>query len=195
MLTSTSYPRRAFSTPHALHTPGRIRYPQELAIPAEEFYLLIQQLMRKAPGTTSQMQGKVLRLLERGDQRTYYEWLQAQQAQGMYNMAQLETRRNGFLTLPMAVKRHRANQAREALGRQIIPWTFGLPRTDDSSTQGKHLLLGKGNSTTNEGSAHNGTSIRRLAPRACHPTPLVNIWSGRSHGMSSFKGMHCFTTN
>ena len=34
-------------------------------------------MQRKAPGTTSQMRGQVLRLLERGDQRTYFEWLQA----------------------------------------------------------------------------------------------------------------------
>ena len=113
---------------------GKNKLLKELAIPAEEVHLLIQRMMRKAPGTTSQMRGKVLRLLERGDQRTYYEWLQAQHTRGMYSMAQLETRWNGFLTLPMADKRHRVNQAREGLGRQIIPWT--LPRTDDNGTQG-----------------------------------------------------------
>ena len=52
-------------------------------------------------------------------------------------MEQFESRWNGFLALPMADKRHRANQAREALGRQIIPWTFGLPRTADTGTHGQ----------------------------------------------------------
>ena len=41
------------------------------------------------------------------------------------------------LVLPMADKRHRAHQDREALGRQIIPWTFGLPRSADNGTQGQ----------------------------------------------------------
>ena len=61
--------------PHARQN----KLPKELAIPAEEVHLLVQRMQRKAPGTTSQMRGKVLRLLERGDQRTFYEWLQAQQ--------------------------------------------------------------------------------------------------------------------
>ena len=93
-------------------------------------------MQRKAPGTTSQMRGKVLRLLERGDQRTYYEWLQAQQMRGMYSRVQMENRWKGFLDLPMADKRHRVNQVREASGRQIIPWTFGLPRNTDNEAQG-----------------------------------------------------------
>jgi hypothetical protein len=59
--------------PHA----GKNKLPNEQAIPIEEVQLLIQRMRRKAPGTTSQMRGKVLRLLERGDQRTYYEWLHA----------------------------------------------------------------------------------------------------------------------
>ena len=111
--------------------------PKELAIPAEEVHLLVQRMQRKAPGPTSQMRGKVLRLLKRGDQRTYYEWLQAQQMRGTYySRARMENRWSGFLTLPMADKRHRANQVREALGRQIIPWTFGLPRNEDNEAKG-----------------------------------------------------------
>ena len=110
--------------------------PKELAIPAEEVHLLVQRMQRKAPGTTSQMRGKVLLLLERGDQRTYYEWLQAQQMRGTYSRAQMENRWNGFLELPMADKRHSVNQVREASGRQIIPWTFGLPRNADNEAQG-----------------------------------------------------------
>ena len=82
------------------------------------------------------MRGKVLRLLERGDQRTYFEWLQAQQMCGTYSRAQMEHRWKGFLDLPMADKRHRANQVREASGRQIILWTFGLPRNTDNEAQG-----------------------------------------------------------
>ena len=92
-------------------------------------------MQNKAPGTTSQMRGKVLRLLERGEQRTYYDWLQAQQMRGTYSRAQVENRWSGFLELPMADIRHRANQVREALGRQIIPWTFGLPRNADNKAQ------------------------------------------------------------
>ena len=103
--------------PHA----RRNKLPKELAIPTAEVQLLVQRMQRKAPGTMSQMHGKVLRLLERWDQRTYYEWLQAQQTRGTYSRAQMENRWNGFLELPMADKRHRANQVREALGRQIIP--------------------------------------------------------------------------
>ena len=106
---------------------GKNKLPKELAIPNEEVHLLIQRMRRKAKGTTSQMRGKVLRLLERGDQRIYYEWLHAQQMRGTYSMEPFESRWNGFLALTMADKRHRANQAREALGRQIIPWTFRLP--------------------------------------------------------------------
>ena len=34
-----------------------------------------------------------------------------------------------ILSLPMEAKRQRANQAREALGRQVVPWTFGTPST------------------------------------------------------------------
>jgi hypothetical protein len=86
--------------PHA----GKDKLPKELAIPAEEVYLLIQRIMRKAPGTTSQMQGKVPRLLEREDQWTYYEWLQAQQTRGTYSTAQVEARWSGFLELPIADK-------------------------------------------------------------------------------------------
>ena len=103
--------------PHA----RRNKLPKELAIPAEEVQLLVQRMQRKAPGTTSQMRGQVLRLLERGDQRTYYAWLQAQQTRGAYSRTQMEQRWKGFLELPMADKRHRANQVREASGRQIIP--------------------------------------------------------------------------
>ena len=35
-----------------------------------------------------------------------------------------------------ADKRHRANQVREDTGRQIIPWTFVLPRNTDNAAQG-----------------------------------------------------------
>ena len=36
---------------------------------------------------------------------------------------------SAFLSLPMEAKRQRANQAREALDRQVVPWTFGTPST------------------------------------------------------------------
>ena len=88
--------------PHARQS----KLPKELAISAEEVHLLVQRMQNKAPGTTSQMHGKVLRLLERGDQRTYYDWLQAQQMRGTYSRAQVENRWSGFLELPMADKRH-----------------------------------------------------------------------------------------
>ena len=40
----------------------RNKLPNELAIPAEEVQLLVQRMQRKAPGTTSQMRGKVLQM-------------------------------------------------------------------------------------------------------------------------------------
>jgi hypothetical protein len=33
----------------------------------------------------------------------------------------------------MEAKRQRANQAREALGKQVVPWTFGTPSTDSNT--------------------------------------------------------------
>ena len=48
----------------------------------------------------------------------------------------MEQRWKGFLDLPTADKKHRVNQVREASGRQIIPWTFGLPRNTDNAAQG-----------------------------------------------------------
>ena len=105
-------------------------------IPTGEVHLLVERIVRKAPGTTSEMRGKLLKLLERGDQRTYYKWQQTPHERGTCTPAQLATRWSGFLSPPMADKRQRANEAREALGKLITPWTFGIPLANDNPTQG-----------------------------------------------------------
>ena len=75
------------------------------------------------------MRGPVLRHLERGDKQNYQEWLNQQQSEGTITQSQKAVRWSSFLSLPMEAKRQRANQAREALGRQVVPWNFGTPST------------------------------------------------------------------
>ena len=71
----------------------------------------------------------MLRLLERGDKRNYQKWLNQQQSEGTITQNQMAVKWSSFLSLPMEAKRQRANQAREALGRQVVPWNFGTPPT------------------------------------------------------------------
>ena len=80
----------------------------------------------------------MLRLLKRGDKRNYQEWLTRQQSEGTITQSQMAVRWSSFLSLPMEAKRQRANQAREALGRQVVPWSFGTPST--ASNTG-HVLI------------------------------------------------------
>ena len=86
-------------------------------------------MLRKTTANVGSMRGQVLRLLERGDKRNYQEWLNRQQSEGTITQSQMAGRWSSFLSLPMEAKRQRANQAREALGRQVVPWTFGTPST------------------------------------------------------------------
>ena len=50
--------------------------------------------------------------------------------------SQAETRWTNFLVQSQEVKRQRANLAREALGKQPLPWFFGIPNNCCLSTTG-----------------------------------------------------------
>ena len=80
------------------------------------------------------MHGRVRRLLERGDRHNYNEWLRIQQAQGQLSHTQAEALWADFLAQSQEAKRHEANLAREALGKQPIPWSFGIPHHGCLST-------------------------------------------------------------
>ena len=86
-------------------------------------------MLRKTAANGGNMRGQVLRLLERGDKRNYQEWLTRQQIEGHITQRQMSVRWSSFLSLPMEAKRKRANQAREALGKQLVPWTFDTTST------------------------------------------------------------------
>ena len=101
-----------------------------------EVKLLVDRMIRKAPQLTRNMHGRVHRLLERGDQRNYHEWLTIQQHQGQMSHSQVETRWTNFLDQSQEVKRQWANLAREAIGKQTIPWFFGIPNNSCLSTTG-----------------------------------------------------------
>jgi hypothetical protein len=73
-----------------------------------------------APEITSNMHGRVHRLLERGDQRNYHKWLRIQQENGQLSHSQAEAIWNSFLAQTHEVKRQWANLAREAIGKQPI---------------------------------------------------------------------------
>jgi hypothetical protein len=109
--------------PHEL----KARLPKELAIPLEEVKILVERMLRKTTANMGNMRGQVLRLLEREVNRNYKKWLTRQQTEEHISQSQASVRWSSFLILPMEVKRQRANQAREALGKQVIPWNFGLP--------------------------------------------------------------------
>ena len=66
------------------------------------------------------MHGRVHRLLERGDQRNYHEWIRIQQENCQLSHSHAEAIWNNFLAQTQEVKRQRANLAREALGKQPI---------------------------------------------------------------------------
>ena len=93
----------------------------------------LQRMLGKTTANVGNMRGQVLRLLERGDKRNYQEWLTPQQSEGNITQSQMAVRWSSFLSLPMEAKRKRANQAREALGRQVVPWTFGTPPTSSNA--------------------------------------------------------------
>ena len=111
---------------HSQHIPRiphahKARLPKELGIPQEEVQILVERMLRKTTANMGNMRGQVLRLLERGDKRNYQEWLTRQQSEGTITQSQMAVRWSSFLSLPIEAKRQRANQAREALGRQVVP--------------------------------------------------------------------------
>ena len=53
----------------------KARLPWEPGIPPEEVTILVERVLRKTTANAGNMQGQVLRLLERGDKRNYQEWL------------------------------------------------------------------------------------------------------------------------
>ena len=85
--------------------------------------ILVERMLRKTTANGGNMRGQVLRLLERGDKRKNQDWLNRQQSEGNNTQSQMAVRWSSFLSLslPMEAKRQRANQAREALGRQVVP--------------------------------------------------------------------------
>jgi hypothetical protein len=120
--------------PHAHKT----RLPRELGIPPEEVTILVEHMLRKTTVNVCNMRGHVLRFLERGDKHNYQEWLTRQQSEGTITQSQMADRWSSFLSLPMEAKRQQANQAREALGKQVVPWTLGTPPTRSNTG---HVLI------------------------------------------------------
>ena len=55
--------------PHA----QKAHLPRELGIPPEEVKILVERMLRKTAANGGNMEGQVLRLLERGDKRNYQE--------------------------------------------------------------------------------------------------------------------------
>ena len=111
--------------PHA----HKARLPRELGIPPEEVTILVERMLRKTTANVGNMQGQVLQLQERGNKRNYQERLTRQQSERNVTQSQMAVRWCSFLSIQMEAKHERANQAREALGRQVVPWTFGTPST------------------------------------------------------------------
>jgi hypothetical protein len=74
--------------PHAL----KARLPKELAIPLEEVKILVERMLRKTTANIDNMRGQVLRLLERGDNRNYKEWLTRQQIEEHISQSQVSIR-------------------------------------------------------------------------------------------------------
>ena len=90
--------------PHALTA----RLPKESAIPLEEVKMMVGRMLRKTTTNMGNMRGQVLRLLERGDNRNYQEWLTRQLTEGHITQSQMSARWSSFLTLSLEVKRQRA---------------------------------------------------------------------------------------
>ena len=57
--------------PHAL----KARLSKELLIPLEEVKILVERMLRKTTANMGNMRGQVLRLLERGENQNYKDWL------------------------------------------------------------------------------------------------------------------------
>jgi hypothetical protein len=72
-----------------------------------EVKLPVDRMLRKAPELTSNMHGRVHRLLERRDQRNYHEWLRIQQENGQLSHSKAEAKWNNFLAQTQEDKRLR----------------------------------------------------------------------------------------
>ena len=92
-----------------------------------ETQILITRLVRKSPRLTTDMRGRVDRLLTRNDQRVYAEQLERDLAEGVITATQKASNWTKYMQLTMEAKRHEANLIRTRLGRQLVPWGFGQP--------------------------------------------------------------------
>ena len=96
--------------------------------------ILVERMLRKTTANMGNMREQVLRFLKREDKQNYQEWLTRQQIEGHITQSQVSARWSSFLTLPMEAKRQRANQAREALDKQVVPWNFGMIQDRHATT-------------------------------------------------------------
>jgi hypothetical protein len=74
--------------PHALKT----RLSKKPAIPLEELKILVERMLRKTTANMGNMRGQVLRLVERGVNQNYQEWLTRQQIEGQINQSRVSVR-------------------------------------------------------------------------------------------------------
>ena len=94
---------------------------------------------------------------------------------------------SSFLILPLAVERQRANQAREAPGKQAIPWNFGIPASANATVYGPaQTLVGQTRRkqtrkrTQLERSMEGGTDAQPLSNHRAKSTDLT--WDEFLHG-------------
>ena len=144
-------------------------------------------MLRKTAANGGNMRGQVLRLLEKGDKRNYQEWLNQQQAEGTITQSQMAVKWSSFLSLPMEAKRQRANQAREALGRQVVPWNFGTPPTVSNAGHAQRPPRGRPTRGTTSSKRRSGertvdanTVARPTSNHKSHHTDLT--WDEFLHG-------------
>ena len=94
---------------------------------------------------------------------------------------------SSFLSLPMEAKRQRANQAREALGRQVVPWNFGTPPT--VSNAGHAQRPPRGRPTRGTTSSERRSGVRTVdanpvaGPTSNHKSHYTDLtWDEFLHG-------------
>ena len=73
-------------------------------ISEEETQILITRLVRKSPGLTTDMRGRVDRLLTRNDQRVYAELLERDLAEGVITATQKASNWTRYMQLTMESK-------------------------------------------------------------------------------------------
>jgi hypothetical protein len=103
--------------PHIPHAP-KARLPKELATPPDEDTILVERMVRKTSANMGNNRRQVLILMERGDKRSYQEWLTQQQEAEQITQTQAKARWSSFLNLPMVTRQ--TAQARQAAGRHIF---------------------------------------------------------------------------